>query len=206
MNQVPVIVRNPAYVADVELDEDEVDPADLTPLVSGNAPIVTAPASEDEDIAEDVVEDGDEDEEMEDVPQILRDVISSLEELNKELRSILSLTPGDTGSYQSPVVPRIEVWDTWMAWEREYRLYPESSRKEISDRLSNHVLDLLRIMHERINQQTWNNRDIELIDGLKNISVMHTRLGRLTEKALNCQARKPNKGPWLIIIHQIISI
>ena len=57
IHQVPVIVCNPAYVADVELDEDEVDPADLTPLVSGNAPIVTAPALEDEDLAEDVVED-----------------------------------------------------------------------------------------------------------------------------------------------------
>ena len=83
MNQVPVIVRNPAYVADVELDEDEVDPADHTPLVSGNAPIVAAPASEDENVAEDVVEDRNDDEEMEDVPQMLRDVISSLEELNK---------------------------------------------------------------------------------------------------------------------------
>ena len=44
MNHVPVIVSNPVYVADVELDEDEVDPVDLAPLVSGNAPIVTAPA------------------------------------------------------------------------------------------------------------------------------------------------------------------
>ena len=52
-------MRNPAYVADVELDEDEVDPADLTPPISGNAPIVTAPASEDEDEAKDVVEDED---------------------------------------------------------------------------------------------------------------------------------------------------
>ena len=67
MNQVPVIVRNPAYVAEVELDEDEVDPTDLAPLVSGNAPIVTAPASEDGDVAEDVVEDGNDDEEMEDI-------------------------------------------------------------------------------------------------------------------------------------------
>ena len=71
MNQVPVIVRNPAYVADVELDEDEVDPADLTSLVSWNAPIVTAPVSEDKDVAEDVVEDGNDDEEMEDIPKIL---------------------------------------------------------------------------------------------------------------------------------------
>ena len=73
------------------------------------------------------------------------------------------------------------------------RLYPDSSRKEISDRLSTQVLDLLRIMQERIDQQTWNNRDIELVDGLKNISVMHTRLGRLTEKVLNGQARESNK-------------
>ena len=192
MNHVPVMVRNPAYVADVELDEDEVDPADLTPLVSGNAPIVTAPASEDEVVAKDVVEDGDEDEEMQDVPQILWDVVNSLEELNQEL-SILSPTLGDTSSHHSPVVPRIEVWDTGRSWEREYRLYPESSRKETSDRLSNQVLDLLRIMHERINQQTWNNRDLELIGGMKAISVMHTRLGRLTEKVLNGQARKPNQ-------------
>ena len=65
---------NPAYINEAALDVDEVDPRDLAPLVSGNAPIVTAPASEDEDVAEDVVDDRDEDEEMEDVPQILRDV------------------------------------------------------------------------------------------------------------------------------------
>ena len=33
MNQVPVIVRNPAYVAEVELDEDGINPTDLAPLV-----------------------------------------------------------------------------------------------------------------------------------------------------------------------------
>ena len=193
MNRVPVIVRNPAYVEAVELDEDEVNPADLIPLVSGNTPIVTVPASEDENVAEDVVDDGDEDEEMEDVPQILRDVVNSLEELNQELRSILSPTPRDTSSNQATDVPHLEEWDTGKAWKREYRLYPDSSRKEISDRLSTQVLDLLRIMQERIDQQTWNNKDIELIDGLKAISVMHTRLGRLTEKVLNGQARESNK-------------
>ena len=109
------------------------------------------------------------------------------------MRSILSPTPRDTSSNQATDVPHLEEWDTGKAWEGEYRLYPDSSRKEISDRLSTQVLDLLRIMQERIDQQTWNNRDIELIDGLKNISVMHTRLGRLTEKVLNGQARKPNK-------------
>ena len=192
MNQVPVIVRNPVYVADVELDEDEVDPANLTPPVSGNAPIVTAPASEDEAVAEDVVEDRNDDKEMEDVPQMLRDVISSLEELNKELRSILSPAPGDTYSHQPPVVPRIDVWDTGRAWERKYKLYPDPSRKEISDRLFNQVVDLRRIMHEQVSHQTWNERDKELIDGLNNITVMHVILGRLTEKVLKDQAKKPN--------------
>ena len=67
MNQVPVIVRNPAYIEEVELDEDEVDPADLAPLISGDIPIVTVPALEDEDVTEDVIEDSDEHEEMEEL-------------------------------------------------------------------------------------------------------------------------------------------
>ena len=79
MNRVPVIVWNPAYVEEVELDEDEADPADVTPLVSRDTPIVTVPASEDEDVTEDVIEDSDEDEEM--------------EELNKEVEVIDLLPP-----------------------------------------------------------------------------------------------------------------
>jgi len=67
MNQVPVIVRNPAHVVEVELAEDGVDPVDLALLVSGNAPIVTAPASEDGDVAEDVAEDKDDGDVTEDV-------------------------------------------------------------------------------------------------------------------------------------------
>jgi len=86
-----------------------------------------------------------------------------------------------------------EVWDTGKAWEREYRLYPDSNRKEVSDRLSTQVWDLLWIMQERIDQQTCNSKDIELIDGLKAISVMHFRPGKLTERVLKRQARKPYK-------------
>jgi len=47
-------------------------------------------------------------------------------------------------------------------------------------------------MQEQVSQQTWNERDRELIDGLNNISVMHTRLGKLTKKVLKDQAKKPN--------------
>ena len=130
MNRVLVKVRNPAYIEEVELIEDEVNPANLIPLVSGNTPIVTVPASENGNVTEDVVEDRDEDEQMEDVPQKLRDVVNGLEELNRELKSILSRHPRDTSSHQPAVVPQVEVWDTGKAWEREYRLYPDSNRKE----------------------------------------------------------------------------
>ena len=114
-----------------------------------------------------------------------------LEELNKEMRSILSPTPGDTSSQQPPVVPNVDVWDTGKALEQEYRMYPAFTRKEVSDRLSNQVWDLLWILQERVDQQTCNGKDIQLIDGLKAISVMHFRLGRLTEKVLKRRVRKP---------------
>ena len=143
MNRVPVIIPNPAYIEEVELDEDEVDPADLTPLISGDTPIVTVPASEDEDVAEEVVEDKDEDEKMEDIPHILREVIQNLEELNRELRSMMSPPLGDTSSQQHTVVPNVDVWDTGKALEQEYRLYPDPTMIEVRDRLSNQVWDLL---------------------------------------------------------------
>ena len=130
---------------------------------------------------------------MEDVPQILREVVNDLEELNRELRSILSPPPRDTSTHQPTVVPNVDVWDTGKAWEQEYILYPTSNRKEVSDRLSNQVWDLLRILQERVDQQTCNSKDIKLIDGLKAISVMHFTLGRLTEKVLKRQARRPYK-------------
>ena len=184
MNRVPVIVQNPAYIEEVELDEDEVDPADITPLISGDSPIITVPGLEDDGVAEAASEDSKDDIETEDVSQILRDVIADLEKLNKEMRSILSPTPGDTSSLKSTVVPNVDVWDTKKALEQEYRLHPDPSIDEISSRLFNQVWDLLQILQERVDQQTCNNIDIKLIDGLKAISVMHARLGRLTEKAL----------------------
>ena len=76
MNRVPVIVRIPAYVEELEPDE-EVDQADVTPLTSGDSPIITVPASEDKDVVEDASEDDEED-----VPHILRGAIQNLEGLN----------------------------------------------------------------------------------------------------------------------------
>ena len=111
---------------------------------------------------------------------------------NDENKDLRFPTPRGACSQQPPLDPRIDVWDTGRAWEREYKLHPNSSRDEISNRLFNQVVDLRRIMHDRISQQTWNERDKKLIDGLNNISVMHVRLSRLTEKVLKDQAKKPN--------------
>ena len=201
MNRVPVIVWNPAYVEELEPDEGEdVDPADLAPLISGNTPIVTVPASEDEDVAEEVVEDGDEDHDEEDLPKTMQDVLEELEELDREviqglqgldqeLGSIMSLR--DTSSQQPTVVPNVNVWDTGKAIEQEYRLHPDPTMMEIRDRLSNQVWDLLQILQERVDQHTCNNKDMKLIDGLKTISVLHSRLGILTETVLKRQAKRP---------------
>jgi len=199
MNRVPVIVRNPAYIEELESDED-VDPADLAPLISGNTPIVTVPASEDEDVAEEVVGDGDEDHDEEDLPKTMQDVLEELEELDREviqglqgldqeLGSIMSLR--DTSSQQPTVVPNVNVWDTGKAIEQEYRLHPDPTMMEVRDRLSNQVWDLLQILQERVDQHTCNNKDMKLIDGLKTISVLHSRLGILTETVLKRQAKIP---------------
>ena len=61
------------------------------------------------------------------------------------------------------------------------------------------MVDLHQIMHKRISLKTWNERDKELIDGLNNITVMHIRLGRLTEKVLKNQAKRHVQESWLII-------
>jgi len=98
---------------------------------------------------------------------------------------------GDTSSQQHTVVPNINVWDTGKALEQEYRLYPDPTMEEVRDRLSNQVWDLLQIMQERVDQHTCNNIDMKLIDGLKAISVMHSRLSNLTEIVLKRQAEKP---------------
>ena len=94
------------------------------------------------------------------------------QELLKEIRDIMSSISEDTSSGQHTVVPNVDVWDTGKAIEQEYRLYPNPTMKEVRDRLSNQVWDLLQILQERVDQQTCNNKDIKLMDGLKAISVM----------------------------------
>ena len=184
MNRVPVIVWNPAYIEELELDEKEVDQADITPLISGDTPTITVPASEDKNVAEDVSEDDEEDEEMRDILEKMESLDTEVKELWKEIMDLLASTLEVTHSQQHAFVPQVEVWDTGKAWEQEYRQYPDSTIEEVRNRLSNQVWDLLQIMQEKIDQHTCNSKDIKLIDGLNAISVMHDRLGYLTERVL----------------------
>ena len=192
MNRVPGIVRNPAYVGELEPEGDEVDPVDLSPFTEGDTPIITSPTSEDEGVdgvgdviqeLEELVQDS-EDEHEEDVPQILREAIQNREGLNQELRSILSLR--DTSSAEPTVVPEVDVWDTGKATEQEYRLYPDSTMGEIRDRLANQVWDLLHVLQERVDQHTYDSKDIEFISGLQNILVLNSRLSVMTKTVLKC--------------------
>ena len=191
MNRVPVIARNPAYIEELEPDEEEVDQADVTPLVSGDTPTITVPASEDKNVAEDASEDDEEDEEMRDILEKMESLDTEVKELRKEIMNLLSSTLEANRSQQQAVVPQVEVWDTGKAWEQEYSQYPDSDIKEVRNRLSNQVWDLLQIMQEQVDQHTCNSKDIKLIDGLNAISVMHDRIGNLTDKVLKRQAEKP---------------
>ena len=78
------------------------------PCKDADFPIITVPASEDENVTEDASEDDEED-----APQILREAIQSLAGLNQELMSILSLR--DARSQQHTVAPNVDIWDTGKA-------------------------------------------------------------------------------------------
>ena len=169
MNQVPAIIRNPAYVEEPEPDgNEEVDPADLAPCICVNTPIITIPASEDEEVAGEITADGVEEviQGLEELTQEIKDndedenvddVLEKLEksqELLREIMDIMSSISEDTSSRQHTVVPNVDVWDTGKAIEQEYRLHPDPTMKEVRDRLSNQVWDLLQILQERVETET----------------------------------------------------
>ena len=168
MNRVPVIVRNPAFVEELEPDGDEVDPVDISPFMEGDTPIITSPTSEDEKV-DDVME-----------------RLGKSRELLKEINDVISSLSENMSSNQHTVVPNVDVWDTGKATEQEYRLHPDSTMEEIRDRLANQVWDLLQVFQERVDQQTYDSKDIEFISGLHNILVLNNRLRIMTDLELNC--------------------
>ena len=174
MNRVPVIVWNPAYI-------EELEPRDSMDLISGESQIITAPASDDgvEGVVDEPEVGGSAEEADVDVKQVLQEAVQNLSSLNDDLRSILSL-----GRDQSTAVPDIDTYDTGMATEEEFRLFPNPTRKDLRDRLNNQIWNLLHIMQERVTQGSCNETDIKLIEGLQVISVLHARLSVYTELAI----------------------
>ena len=97
-----MIVWNPAYL-------EELEPRDSLDSISGESQIVTAPASDDGDAVEEVVDepgDGSSAEGAEvDVKQVLQEAVQSMSSLNEELRSMLSLNRD-----QAAAVPDVDIY------------------------------------------------------------------------------------------------
>ena len=176
MSRIPVIVRNPAYM-------EKTEPKDSWDSVSGESLIVNAPASDDEAVEKGVGEDPDDrssdEEDEEDVKQVLQEAVLRMASLNEDLRSILSICMD-----QATIVPDIDVYDTGKATEEEYRMFPDQTRKELMDRLNNQVWNMLHLMQERVNQGTYNETDIKLIEGLQVVLVLQARLNAYSELAI----------------------
>ena len=162
---------------------EELEPRDSLDSVSGESPIVTAPASDDGAAEGGVVEEpGDESSAGEDeagVKQVLQEAVQCMSSLNEDLRSILSLCRD-----QATVVPDIDVYDTGKATEEEYRLFPNPTRQELRDRSNNQVWNMLHLLQERVNQGTYQETDVKLIEGLQAILVLQARLNVHAEIAI----------------------
>ena len=116
---------------------------------------------------------------------------AEIQEIRRELRNLRTSTPEITHSQQQAVVPQVNAWDIDKAWESEYSQHPDPNITEIRDRLSNQVWDLLQIIQERVDQQTYNSKDIEIADGLNAISVMIHRISDISKNADKVSTGKP---------------
>ena len=149
------------------IKEDEIDPADLTPLISSmNVPIVTVPEDgndrvEDEDEDKDKNKDKDktEDEDENGDPPGLQTDESSIDDLL-----------GDNNSNSE---------EEWKA-PGEQRL-EDAEPEEILERLEQQVKDLLNIMEVKMSWPAVYSpeNDLTVSEGLENISVMGFKLSKI---------------------------
>ena len=123
---------------------------------------------------------GGQEETMEETYNFLGDISEQIQAFNATMQRSAS-------SSQPPVVPDDKLWDTGLAWEREFDLYPDARRDVIISRLYNQVWDLLQKMKERVTQQTWKTEDQEIVEGLINIMILSVRNNISTDKILKDQ-------------------
>ena len=114
-----------------------------------------------------------------------------LGEIVEQIQTFNSTMQGSINSGRPPVVPDDKLWDTELAWEREFDLYPDASRSVIISRLYNQVWNLLQKMKERVTWQTWKIEDQEIVEGLINIMILSVRNNILSNKIIKDQAERP---------------
>ena len=128
---------------------------------------------------EDLIADGQE--------EMRREMYNFLGEISEQIQAFNATMQRNASSSQPPVVPDDKLWDTGLAWEREFDLYPDTSRDVIISRLYNQVWDLLQKMKERVIQRTWKTEDQEIVEGLINIMILSVRNNISTDHILKDQ-------------------
>ena len=111
--------------------------------------------------------------------EMVKEMYDFLGEISEQIRAFNDAMQGSESSRQPPVVPDDKLWDTGLAWEREFDLYPDASRDVIISCLYKQVWDLL--------QQTWRTEDHEIVEGLINIMILSVRNNVSTDHILKDQ-------------------
>ena len=119
--------------------------------------------------------------------ETMKEMYNFLGEISEQIQTFNTTMRRSASSGQPPVVPDDKLWDTGLAWEREFNLYPDASRDVIISRLYNQVWDLLQKMKERVAQRTWKTEDQEIVEGLINIMVLSVRNNISTDQILKDQ-------------------
>ena len=119
--------------------------------------------------------------------EMRREMYNFLGEISEQIQVFNATMQRNASSSQPPVVPDDKLWDTGLAWEREFDLYPDASRDVVISRLYNQVWDLLQKMKERVAQRTWKTEDQEIVEGLINIMVLSVRNNISTDQILKDQ-------------------
>ena len=123
--------------------------------------------------------------------ETVKEMYDFLGEISEKIQTFNTTMKRSTSSGQPPVVPDDKLWDTGLAWEREFDLYPDASRSDIISRLYNQVWDLLQKMKERVTQQTWKREDQDIVEGLINILILSVRNNIISNKIIEERARRP---------------
>ena len=119
--------------------------------------------------------------------ETMKEMYDFLGEISEKIQTFNTTMRRSASSGQPPVVPDDKLWDTGLAWEREFDLYPDASRDVIISRLYNQVWYLLQKMKERVTLQTWKTEDQEIVEGLINIMVLSVRNNISTDHILKDQ-------------------